>query len=330
MAKLTDLSNELILAIRSHLEKPADILALTVANRRLYSLVLPLLYEKINLDIRARPQFGQDDKGYYAGFNFHHIPLALLARTLLDPRLLCAGSAVTSLFLTVEYNMLSTDCCEVLGLLPQLNHLAKLSIAITGDECVCLTVISTQSIIASLSSAKNTLMSLAISVEDEHNDADWIGSLREFIALRHLCIQAHVLLGAPGSPTDFRRSSNFNNEHVQVSELLPASLETLQLHCSPDGREIGETEMVELTRQGLVISCPLEAITKEHKAVRNRVLEKLVLCGRKERNHLQFLSEELKLLLDVVGTSLPSLASSRASTHMGLDKDDHRAAIYII
>ena len=47
MAKFTDLSNELVIAIASFIGKSADILQLCIAERRSYELIQPLLYENV-------------------------------------------------------------------------------------------------------------------------------------------------------------------------------------------------------------------------------------------------------------------------------------------
>jgi len=326
MAKLTDLSNELILAIRSYLEKPADILALTLANRRFYSLVLPLLYEEIHLDLADNTPTSQDANK--PDLKAEHLALVLLARTLTDPQLPCPGPSIASLSVKIRGNF-----CEVyaglLALLPHLARLLHLCLFVAYD-CRSFSVFPAWRVMASLSSAKKTLTSLAISVEKDHGDAGCIGELTDFIALRHVCIQAHVLLGGPRHQTFFLGPGRFNDEYSRVSELLPASLETLQIHCCMDGREFGQTELVELARKGLVVSCPLEAIGGEHQAIRQRVLKSVVVGGRVKTAYTEVVIEDLKLLLDVVGASVDSLAVDWASKKKDLRHKDPWAAICIV
>ncbi|CAD6591334.1 MAG: hypothetical protein ASARMPREDX12_005082 [Alectoria sarmentosa] len=49
MAKFTNLSNEVVITIAPHIQKPADILHLCIAKRRNYAINPPLLYENISL-----------------------------------------------------------------------------------------------------------------------------------------------------------------------------------------------------------------------------------------------------------------------------------------
>lgn len=50
MGKLSDIPNEIIIAISSHLRKPSDILHLVLSNHRMHSLIIALLYEHIAID----------------------------------------------------------------------------------------------------------------------------------------------------------------------------------------------------------------------------------------------------------------------------------------
>lgn len=50
MTQIQDIPNELILAIGSHLQRPSHILSFVLVNRRVHSLILLLLYERIAID----------------------------------------------------------------------------------------------------------------------------------------------------------------------------------------------------------------------------------------------------------------------------------------
>lgn len=105
MAKFTNLPNELLLNIGSHLDKSSDKLHLLLLNHRLYIIEKPMLYENIHLQ-----------HSDYTEFN--GCPVSRLTSTL-KKRPSDLGSTTVSCHLTID----TRRCCEDHGLIIPLPHL---------------------------------------------------------------------------------------------------------------------------------------------------------------------------------------------------------------
>lgn len=61
MAKFEDLSNEIVIALGSHLDKPSNSRSLANVNQRMKGLMIPLLFENIVLDRKHYNRFLRDN-----------------------------------------------------------------------------------------------------------------------------------------------------------------------------------------------------------------------------------------------------------------------------
>lgn len=83
-----------------------------------------------------------------------------------------------------------------------------------------------------LLSASGTLQSLVLCIWHYYK-GDTIGSLCHFTALKHLCVQGHLLLGEDDDPSDDEpQSEEVLPGLTMMGDLLPLSLEKLELHNS--------------------------------------------------------------------------------------------------
>ena len=309
MAVLTDLPNELVLNVRSHLQQPADIRALTLANRRFYRMVIPLLYERIALDLEdcTLPDFEEKRHDHYAYPTIEevvHPTLTGLTQTLVSQewipmQSLQPGAAIKDLSIRLD-PIYGEAYPSLFSLLPHLTGLVHLRMMILKPQRG-FNVFRASNIVKGLEAARETLQSLVLCVEEDYGNPGRIGSLTRFTAMKHLCIQAHVLLGCRQTPQT-SRFSKFDRFSPKVSKLLPESLETLQLHCGINGRDFGDDGMEQMSRMGLAVCCPLEGIRGVHPAVRARVLKSVVVCRRQKSKNLRVRIGDLKMVLDVVGT----------------------------
>lgn len=206
MAKFTDLPNELILDIASHLDKSSDRLRLLLLNHRTNALKLPLLYKNIILH--------QSD--ILPSKHALECPLSRLASTLAKDNSL--GRTIYSIRLPITTAECTSD--HVLGpLLPYLSSLKSLEILTTGFHGVAY---QPSRLAPALQSVNGTLESLTLCMGNsiQHLMGCSIGSLHDFPALKKLSIQSQILLGMEeyggGNPTP-------------MDQILPMGLERFTL-----------------------------------------------------------------------------------------------------
>lgn len=300
MAKFTDLSNELILAVRSYLRKPADVLRLTLIDHRCYGMITPLLYQTITLHhedyLSIDPRYS-DRK---------------LQRKLLEIVTTQQGPSVRNLgiFAALSYDVgFGPQQLNLFRLLPHLTSLTSLHLSI-------LKQVSTWSVFPvwllpkALGPANGTLRSLVLSIEGREDDLLAIGSLQRLTTLRHLCIQSSVLLGS--SPTEYQisralaKGEVLDTKRATASEVLPVSLESLELHCCPDGAQFEEEALAWYADRGQLCACELSVFVGKAVSVQRRLLKSVVVCqslfkgcGKRGR--------DLRDRLDVVGAKTSHL-----------------------
>lgn len=300
MAKLTDLSNELIVAVRSHLRKPADILRFALVDRRCYGMITPLLYQTITLHhedyLSIDPRYS-DRK---------------LQRKLREIVTTQQGPSVRNLEISaaLSYDVgFGVKQLNLFRLLPHLTNLTSLHLRILKPGSTC-SVFPSWLLPSALGPANGTLRSLVLSIEGREDDLLAIGSLQNLTALKRLCIQSSVLLGS--SPTEYRISQALANGEVldtkraTASDVLPTSLESLELHCCQDGNEFKEDALAWYADRGQFCACELSVFVGKAVNVQRRLLKSVVVCrslfkgcGKRVR--------DLQDRLDVVGTETSHL-----------------------
>lgn len=295
MAKFTDLSNELILAVRSHLRKPSDILRFALSDRRCYGLITPLLYRTITLhhkDYRSIDDRYSDRK---------------IQRKLLEIEKSRQGRFVRNLEIVAAlgYDVgFGFRQLSLFRLLPHLTNLTSLHMSIL-QEVSSGKVFPLWLLPAALGSANGTLRRLVLCIEGRDDSHLTIGSLQRFVSLKHLCIQSSVLLGASPSESQIETALFYgevlDKKREMASQLLPASLESLELHCCRDGDEFTEEALTWYVDRGHFYASELSVFVGKTVSVHRRLAKSVVVCrsvfkgsGKRVR--------DLRDRLDVVGT----------------------------
>jgi len=300
MAKLTDLSNEIILAIRSHLRKPADILRFAFVDRRCHGLITPLLYQTIVL--HHKDYLSIDPR--YSDRKLQR-KLQELVSTQQGPFVrnleICAALGYHIGYRPKQFNLFH--------LLSNLTNLTSLCLRMLREDSI-FNVFPVWLLPYSLGPASGNLRSLVLCIEGRADDDVPIGSLQKLTALKHLCIQSSVLLGS--SPTDDEITQALADGDVlyprrtMASEVLPASLESLELHCCQDGNEFGDDALAWYVDRGQLYACELSLFVGKAVNVQRRLLKSVLVCrsllkgcGKRVR--------DLREQLDVVGTKTSHL-----------------------
>lgn len=303
MARFTDLSNELILAIRSHLRKPADILALALSDRRCSTMIMPLLYETVALhqeDFLSIDQRYSDLKVQAKIFQLLRTHRIRHIRTLN----VCASLGYDLSFPAKQLN--------VFRLLPHLKSLTSLQLCILKNiNGMCVFPIWLLS--KALRSTSGTLRGLVLCIEDREDFGLPIGDLRNLTSLRHLCIQSSVLLGRPPYETEIASAKDKGEElkrRPMVSELLPASLESLEVHCCRDGNELNTESLARYMDEGTFGVCKVRLLRRRVVNVRRRLLKSVLVCMLPPRCCGSRMIRDLIDHLDVVGNKTSHLGFS--------------------
>lgn len=209
MAKLSNIPNELLVAISTHLRKPSDVLHLVLANRHTHGLIVPLLYENITIDHEVV------DVTQFSALGF-----ARLATSL-------RNNHVGQFTRTVEIDLTfasPSGIFQLSNLLQHLTALKRFKFNSSRRNCGSTPILlSPFGLVASLNLMSKTLTSLSICANWVHIVKEpLIGSLRHFTALRHLCINSLLI---------FEEGTLARARTPYFDKILAPSLEDLELHC---------------------------------------------------------------------------------------------------
>ena len=255
MAKFTDLSNEIVIAIASFIRKPADILHLCIAERRSHEIIIPLLYENIVLHDLDYPT--HERHTYERHTHKRHTPrwstlnskIHLLGQLFEqqqrngkrgDRRLLGFGGECRSLYINMHHyrdykNGCPTDSViELFSLLPFLKNLSLFSkIQQHHDhDHGGFYVYEVDRLSRALYPLRDTFETLTLVLNSKKlpwaSDGvciDGIRNLHCFKAMKNLCIQSPYLIGWRNEwphPAESAKS---------LGQLLPPNLKDLTIHC---------------------------------------------------------------------------------------------------
>ena len=282
MAKFTDLSNEVVIAIGSFIRKPTDILHLYIAERRSYGLIGPLLYENIVLhhnDYRSRGEHKRDliEQGR---------PLRRLVLKLMEEykRDYTRGKECRSLAIRTgeRLSFALPDVFNIGFYAPFLKNLS-LIICVRQDEARFNQELRISAVGVALQDFSPSLETLTLYIggKDDCSGLDKsISNLHKFKAMKKLCIQSQFLLGwnldydlDPFAPP-------------LLSQLLPPNLEDLTIHCC-ESREYRSNEQeiahhVEVPLDGKAFATrtlePSERLAGKYR----RVIESVIVCLLKD------------------------------------------------
>ena len=247
MARFTNLSNELIIAIGSHIRKPAHSLNLVLVNRRTHGLILPLLYEHIVLHPNDYPD-RTDSK--YQRLN----PCWMVQ--------FCDNPAVEIGLRSVHTLEIGQDslCKDFHS-----HHLKYILSRTTSLKRFCLlagsfTYPTLPMVVFALDRVSTTLESLDLSsiyYNTPSEASGWydVPGLGHFTALKHLCIQSCCHYH------DFWTGI----EAPSLRTLLPVCLQQLEMHRQDDlcvaCSEYLVRKVVDLMEEGLRTPRPLRSVT---------------------------------------------------------------------
>lgn len=296
MAKFSDLSNEVILAVRSHLRKPADVFHLALADRRCYRMITTLLYDTITLH-------REDCHSFDAQRGDRKIQAKILGilKTQRSPTARSLDICAALGYDLGHYGGEQSGRFRIFTLLRCLTHLTCLRLYVLKGINIRRDVFPVWLLPKALEPANGTLKSLVLCIEDREDDLLPIGSLQKLTALRHLCVQSTVLLSIPEPDT----------EQPTISEILPANLESLEIHCCADGNELPEDALSWYQRRGQFYSCTLSDFGGRELGVQAKLLRSVIVCWSLLDDCGGRLVDLLDYL-DIAGTK---------SSHLGVDLD---------
>lgn len=243
MAKFLDLATELMLAIASFVPRSSDRLSLALVNHEMYKKVIPILYKRIMLG-QSRDQSDRDDLSWIRGDSCWDTIRLLSLSSALKTDTPSPKSVVESLDLELNSNTLpkSFECSDITLYLPRLKSFCLASKRFVGDKSERgVPDLSPSKIGRRLHGVRSTLQSLIIDIDQspDRRDGSRIGSLRHFIALKHLGIQSHILIGECGDGVPVRRDGGrpLGFDWMMLIKILPEGLQKLQISCWVDGQE---------------------------------------------------------------------------------------------
>ena len=308
MAKFTDLSNELVIAIASFIRKPADILQLCTADRRCHDLILPLLYKNI--------VFHQSD---YPTGRHHSLSsnvdslCGLLDRQQNRGRSGHSngpdfGARCRSLNITMHHSRRS-PVHSVIELFTYLPFLRNLSLIIGRRQITHWPAIQFHfgKLIQALHLLGDTLESLTLYIAHPWDfcGKDGIGSLHGFKAMKQLRIQSGLLVGwGIGCPDK-------ENPGPSLSRILPPNLEDLTIHCCiycglEDTSIIADHFETRIDNEASTRSF---GSSQRLMGMDRRVIESVVICMQDPdtpRSRLAGTSSRLGSCFDIVGRNMVS------------------------
>lgn len=246
MAKFTDLSNELVIAIASFIGKPADILQLCIAERRTYELIQPLLYENVVFNHIHYPNHISGIGSRSMSSKIHLFCRCIKQQLKENSRRNRDGPSFG-----IECRSLAIDIgerltwstydvmgvCEFVPFLRSFSLISNTSLEkYTKARRLKDRIPQFGDLGQALRPLRHTLESLTLFLH--HQDHCWaqksLGILQSFAALKKLRIQSRVLLGGGSGSRDNRAPA------LLLSQILPPDLEDLTLHCCVD--DLGSTD----------------------------------------------------------------------------------------
>ncbi len=231
MANFMDLATELVLVIAFLVPRSADRMRLVLVNRKLYNIIIPELYKHIVLDQKGGPSKRGDftrkhGKSCWDAARLHH-----LTSVLKNPAL-SHKSLIECLDLELDSDTFrgSFERSDIMRYLPSLKSLCLSSKRPAGHNMgpepypVSPFVIGRK-----LRYVCKTLERVTIDIDQniDFRDGSGVGTLRHFIALKHLSIQSHVFLGIQIDGDQYDRPL--------FAEILPPGLQKLQIYCLTGG-----------------------------------------------------------------------------------------------
>lgn len=285
MAKFNDLSNELIIAIGTYIQKLEDILHFTLIDRRTQSLIIPLLYEHIN--------FSHDHDcihHMYCDDNDHNTNMISRLSNKLRSDSWVLAAEIRSLEFNIHppWGLRDPD----FSFLARTHSLKHLRLFIDYSP---IWEASSQ-VLLSMAGSLETLVIYVFEAGDYDYEAG-MGSLRAFTALKSLCIQLPVLVG-----------KRVKNKNVPtISKLLPPNLQKLELHCPTKQTDFEAGGSYSRFGRGELINTSLTTFTgRETK--HERILGSVVICickampyGEEPYGYI----EVIKSRLNVLGVEKP-------------------------
>ena len=238
MASFTLLPLEILSSIRDHLVKPSDILTLTTLNRKTSTYLKLFLYSTITIHHAQSPYEGpRDEKGNLKLSDNHPIMETVLKLQTTLQHKPSFEKRITTLDIYLHTGATCiTGGDEIYTLLPHLHHLKhfRLIAEILNDQVFSPArdkISPARLAIALKDSTCKTLetLELALGRDCSHTDETALGDLNSFIALKGLSAQSCVLLG--GYDVDRFDQNYINQTMPMLSEMLPANLEHLRIHC---------------------------------------------------------------------------------------------------
>ena len=314
MAKFADLSNELVIAIASHIRKPADILQLCIAERRSHKIIMPLLYENIvlhYLDYSPRELFSLNSNISSLCNLFNKQQQNSKTGNDQNPEF---GAECRSL----SINMLNGRRCpttSVLELLSFLPFLRNLSLIINRRPLGYRPDFTYEigRLERALHALRYTLENLTLSIGRYEGSCrqPGIGSMHQFKAMKQLRIQSLVLIGWHYA-NDITWNPNVDLG-LLLSQLLPPNLEKVDIHCCEVEWMLGEGEIGHHFEEAALENSARSFGSSQHLAGRHRrVIDSVVVCTLQEPKtpYSSFIaasrSSRLESCFDIVGRNMDS------------------------
>ena len=279
MANFTDLSNELVFAIVSFIRSPVDILQLCFAESRSYELVLPLLYENVVFNYADYPINipGEGLRSMSSNISLfcRFIKQQLKENSKKNRDGPTLRSECRSLAINIDERLTYANY-DVIGVCAFVPFLKSFSLVSNPrfDDPKKDTRFKLDALGRALQPLRHTLESLTLFIcnQDYCWDAEGLGSLNNFLAMKKLCIQSQVLFCRGfGLPTPLLR------------QILPPSLEDSTIHyCKHDPGSTDEKEglahHVEASLDGKSFSTRTFEPDERLAETDRRVMESVVVC----------------------------------------------------
>ena len=241
MASFTLLPLEILLNVRGYLVKPSDILTFTTLTRNTYTHVDLFLYSTITIHHSHYPHiFSRGSKDNLKLFDIQPIDdtLSRLESTLKHNTNFMSSLKNLDIHLHTSLTYFLTAGDLVYTLLPRLYHLKHFRLiteVLNGETFSPATnkISPARLAMALKGSTYKTLETLELALGCDRTDTDGtqLGDMTSFVALKKLSVQSYVLLGGylvHGVGMD--RNPNTWSKPM-LSEMLPASLLHLRIHC---------------------------------------------------------------------------------------------------
>ncbi len=239
MARLLNLSDELIILICSNISKPSHMLQLALATKRIHGIAIQHLYANLIFYEKNYPPYSKDPNSFKKGDTSSMVdscvqydstaPHSNILRlsNMIWSNTLPAGRIVTSLTIVLD---VSKDCNKFQTLLslllPQLSALKDLDLEGVRQH-VQYEYFSFAPLKTALSNTSQTLQRLSMHffVPVYYSDGWTLGSLHDFSKMKYLSIQGEVLLGQFDHMT-----CTMPPPPPPLDSMVPPGLEYLRLH----------------------------------------------------------------------------------------------------